>query len=91
MDKKIPYCQSCGLPMSGDNLLGTNKGGGKSVEYCRYCYEEGAFLQEVTMEEMIEISLEHVKELAQDDPEFNEQDTLDYMSSFLPTLKRWSE
>ena len=49
------YCQCCGMPM-GDTkeLYGTEKDGSRSVDYCKYCYEHGAFTSDCTMEEMIE-------------------------------------
>ena len=50
------YCQSCGMPMGqGDGLYGTEADGGKSADYCKYCYDKGAFTFHGTMEEMIEI------------------------------------
>ena len=49
------YCQSCGMPMgNGDELYGTEKDGSKSSDYCSYCYENGTFKQDCTMDEMIE-------------------------------------
>lgn len=49
MDVKI--CQSCGMPMQED-LYGTNKDGSANDKYCTYCYKEGAFVQQCSMEEM---------------------------------------
>lgn len=38
------FCQSCGLPMKKDpGGGGTNSDGSKSVDYCSYCYRDGAF------------------------------------------------
>jgi len=36
-------CQSCGMPLNHDELLGTEKNGSKSREYCIYCYAKGSF------------------------------------------------
>ena len=51
MDQK--FCQSCGMPLT-EEVLGTNVDGSKNEDYCMYCYRDGHFLQDCTMEEMIE-------------------------------------
>lgn len=49
------YCQSCGMPMGNtEEMYGTEADGGKSKEYCKYCYENGNFVANCSMEEMIE-------------------------------------
>ncbi len=50
---KQRFCQSCGMPLTED-VLGTNADGSKNEDYCMYCYRDGHFLQDCTMEEMIE-------------------------------------
>ena len=47
------FCQSCGMPLTED-VLGTNADGSKNEEYCRYCSRDGHFLQDYTIDEMIE-------------------------------------
>ena len=47
------FCQSCGMPLN-DQVLGTNADGSKNEDYCIYCYREGKFLQECTMEVLID-------------------------------------
>lgn len=49
MEEKI--CQSCGMPMK-EEQYGSNKDGSVNDKYCCYCYKEGAFAQDCTMEEM---------------------------------------
>jgi hypothetical protein len=49
---EMKFCQSCGMPLN-DHVLGTNADGSKNEDYCMYCYRDGKFLQECTMEEMI--------------------------------------
>ena len=85
------YCQSCGMPLANEELYGTNKDGGKNSDYCVYCYKDGNFTENVSMEEMIDISLKHLKEKFKDDPGFSEQEALDKMKSFFPELKRWKK
>ena len=50
---KQKFCQSCGMPLT-DEVLGTNADGTKNEDYCMYCYKDGKFLQDCTMDEMIE-------------------------------------
>ena len=49
MNKEMKFCQSCGMPLTED-VLGTNADGSKNKDYCMYCYRDGKFLQECTME-----------------------------------------
>ena len=48
------FCQSCAMPLTVEAHFGTNADGTKNEEYCIYCYKDGAFTSEMTMEEMIE-------------------------------------
>lgn len=87
MDKL--FCQSCGMPLESEDIFATNKDDSKNQDYCIYCYKDGAFSSDVTMEEMMDISLSHMKELFKDDPKFDEKEALENMNTFFPTLKRW--
>ncbi|MGF6907287.1 zinc ribbon domain-containing protein [Fusobacterium sp. PH5-44] len=88
--KFVEFCQSCGMPLESEEILGTNKNGSLNNEYCTHCFQNGEYTSDVTMEEMIEISLKHLKELLKDDPSFDEKNALEYMKAFFPQLKRWS-
>lgn len=80
------YCQSCGMPLTSQ-LLGTEKDGQKSAEYCLYCYENGAYKESgITMEQMIEMCVPHMK--AHGMPE---EEARKLMNSALPQLKRWQK
>jgi hypothetical protein len=81
------YCQSCALPMGGtDEMFGTEKGGGKSADYCKYCYENGDFTFQGSMEEMIEIC---VPPMVEHNPGMTPEAAREMMRAFFPTLKRW--
>ncbi|MPM27327.1 hypothetical protein SDC9_73837 [bioreactor metagenome] len=84
MEAKI--CQSCGMPMGGEELYGTEKDGGKNPDYCKYCYEGGAFTFTGTMEEMAEICVPPVMEST---PGMTAEAAKGMMMGILPTLKRW--
>ncbi len=83
------YCQSCGMSLTKKEEVATNKDGSLIHDYCIYCYKGGAFTSDISMEEMIDVSLVHMKEIFKDDPNFSEQEALNKMRSFFPELKRW--
>ena len=62
MEKEMKFCQSCGMPLT-DEVLGTNADGSKNEDYCMYCYKDGKFLQDCTMDEMIEHCSQFVDEV----------------------------
>ncbi|HET6990765.1 MAG TPA: zinc ribbon domain-containing protein [Bacteroidia bacterium] len=46
-------CQSCSMPLDNKELLGTEKDGSPSNEYCKYCYVNGAFVNpDMKLDEM---------------------------------------
>lgn len=85
----MKFCQSCGMPLT-DEILGTNAGGSKNDEYCIYCYKDGAFTGDFTMEEMVEYCSMFVEEYNKNTGrhltccEYKE-----VLRQFYPTLKRW--
>lgn len=81
------YCQCCGMPMGDTNeLYGTEQDGSKSKDYCKYCYENGAFTSDCTMEEMIAFC---VPIMVKENPAMSEDTTREMMRQYFPTLKRW--
>lgn len=81
------FCQSCGMPMGDtDALYGTEADGGKSAEYCSYCYDKGAFTFDGTMEEMIDLC---VPPMVESNPGMGAEQARRMMEQFLPALKRW--
>ena len=49
------FCQSCGMPMSKDPQGGgTNADGSINMLYCSYCYQNGAFTFDGTVQEFQE-------------------------------------
>ena len=60
------FCQSCGMPMTADEQFGRNVDGSKNEEYCSYCYRDGAFTEDCTMNEMIDHCLQFLDEFNKD-------------------------
>ena len=77
------YCQSCAMPMD-EEFYGENADGSLNEEYCLYCYSDGKFTADVTMEEMIEICIPHMVENGMD-----EKEARAIMREHLPKMKRW--
>ena len=82
MEGKI--CQSCGMPITSNEQLGTNKDGSINNDYCKYCYENGEFIDQVTMEEYIEMCSEYGSQAGMTSEEMKE-----HCAKLFPTLKRW--
>lgn len=90
MEKEMHFCQSCGMPLT-DEILGTNADGSKSEEYCIYCFKDGAFTGDFTMEEMIDFCSQFVEQYNKDSGQNLTQDEYKAMlRQYYPNLKRWS-
>jgi len=86
---KQKFCQSCGMPLT-DDVLGTNADGTKNEDYCMYCYKDGQFLQDCTMEEMIEHCAQFVNEVNKGLPQpITKEEYIGQMKMYFPHLKRW--
>lgn len=38
---EMKFCQSCGMPLTSNEVCGTNADGSLSADYCTYCYQNG--------------------------------------------------
>lgn len=43
------------MPISSVDQLGKNKDGSINQDYCKYCYDNGEFIDKVSMEKYIEM------------------------------------
>lgn len=80
-------CQSCGMPMDKDpEQGGTEADGGRSTEYCSYCYVDGAFASpEIdTPEKMQQFCIAKMKEMGM--PGF----VAWAFTRGIPRLRRWN-
>jgi general stress protein 26 len=77
------------MPLT-DDVLGTNADGTKNEDYCMYCYKDGKFLQDCTMEEMIEHCAQFVNEVNKGLPQpITKEEYIGQMKMYFPHLKRW--
>ncbi|MGN0533849.1 MAG: zinc ribbon domain-containing protein [Eubacterium sp.] len=82
MSEKI--CQSCGMPITANEQLGTNSDGSINNDYCKYCYENGEFIDKVSMEEYIDMCSQYGEQAGMTNDEMRKLCT-----QLFPTLKRW--
>ena len=84
------FCQSCGMPLTKNEDCGKNADGSTNYEYCQYCYKDGHFMQEMTMEELIEHCSQFVDEVNKLMPEpMTREDYKQMMRGYFPMMKRW--
>ena len=89
MKKEMKFCQSCGMPLTND-VLGTNADGSKNEDYCMYCYKDGKFLQDCTMDEMIEYCAQFVNTVNEGlEKPITKEEYIGQMKTYFPHLKRW--
>ena len=83
--ENLKICQSCGMPMQ-EEQYGTNKVGSRNETYCCYCFKDGEFAQNGTMEEMVEFC-------APFEVEGGRAKTIEeakaMLMEYFPTLERW--
>ncbi len=82
MKKQI--CQSCGMPITKTDDLGTNKDQTINNDYCKYCYKDGEFVDKVNMKEYIEMCSQYGEQAGMTNDEMR-----NYCIKLFPTLKRW--
>jgi len=77
-------CQSCGMPIADRSQLGTNTDGSKNEYYCRYCFEDGEFVDDVSMEEYIDMCSQYGAQAGMTNEKMKE-----HCAKLFPTLRRW--
>ena len=79
------FCQSCSMPLDKPEMMGTEKDGTKSKEYCTYCYQQGAFVNpKMTLAEMTSMVKDQMEKRK------ISKDLVTKAVNSLPFLKRWS-
>lgn len=90
LGRPIGQCQSCGMILIKNSDKGTESDGRKSEEYCAFCYQQGRFTQDLTIEELIEHNLQDLDSWNRETGlHVTEQEARVELQKFLPTLKRW--
>lgn len=77
-------CESCSMPLNKPEMMGTEKDGSTSREYCTYCYQKGAFVNpNMTLDEMKTVVKEQMEKRKID------SSIITMAVNSLPNLKRW--
>lgn len=84
MEMMNNICQSCAMIMKEEDH-GTNADGSVNEDYCKYCFSNGTFKKDETMDERIEEDIrfwidDHCK---------TAEEAREKMRKIFPTLKRW--
>jgi len=83
---KGPFCQSCGMPLEKPEDFGTAASGFKINDYCRYCFQDGAFTEpDISMKSMIDKCVGIMAEQGI----MPEPRARALMTEMIPKLKRW--
>jgi len=83
------FCQSCGMPMTAPEHFGTNKDGSANTDYCSYCFKDGVFTQDLTMDEMIQHCVQFLDDFNKDNEmKLTREEAISQMKEFFPKMKR---
>lgn len=89
IEEKI--CQSCGMPLAATEHFGTNSNGSPITDYCCFCYQNGNFTHNLSLEETIENSVSYMDGTEKiDGRTLTKDEAALRMHIQLPMLKRWS-
>jgi len=78
------------MPLKQASDYGTNANNSVNEDYCVYCYKEGEFTQDCTMDEMIQHCAQFVEEFNKDaEVHYTKEQVITQMKEFFPQLKRW--
>lgn len=84
------FCQCCAMPLDRPEDRGTEADGALSGDYCRYCYQNGAFTApDATMDDIIAFNLKFNEENGR--PFGPREEAERMMRDWFPTLKRWKK
>lgn len=81
------YCQSCGMMFTAPDQHGHEADGTEVEDFCRWCYDDGAYTYETTMEDMIEDCAPRMAEAMS----WTVDESASLLGAVLPSLKRWKE
>ena len=87
LDMPERYCQSCGMMFTAPDQHGHNADGSEAEDFCRWCYEDGAYTYETTMDEMIEDCAPRMAEAMG----WTVDESASLLGAVLPTLRRWED
>ena len=82
----MKICQSCSMTIEKVEQYGTNKDGSVNTDYCIYCYKDGMFINNVSLEKYIEMNIQFAEQAGMTKEQMKE-----HCEKVFPTLKRWQK
>ena len=79
-------CQSCGMPLTSNDMFATEKDGSVNEDYCKWCYKDGEFIDKCSMKEFIDKCSQFGAQAGMTNDQMRA-----YCTSLFPTLKRWKK
>lgn len=80
------------MPLQRAADFGTEADGSPNTDYCVYCYKQGSFVQDCTMEEMIRTCAGfHDQFKDENGHSLSREEAVAMMQAFFPHLKRWKK
>lgn len=79
------YCQSCGMMFTAPDQHGHDADGAEVEDLCRWCYDDGAWVEDMSMEDMIEDCAPRMAAAIG----WSIDECASLMGAVLPTLRRW--
>ena len=89
-DAPVKICQSCSMPMTASEHFGTNSNGSPSADYCCFCYQNGNFTHNLSMEEAIVHSASLFGSKKINERTLTKDEVALKMHLRFPALKRWN-
>ena len=83
MHRSLP---EAGYDASGKDMFATEKDGTVNEDYCKWCYKDGEFIDQCSMEEYIEKCSQFGEQAGMTNEQMKE-----YCTKVFPTLKRWKK
>lgn len=85
LDMPEHYCQSCGMAFTDESQYAFEADGARTHDWCKWCYDKGAYTYETDMESMIE---ECAPRMAQA-MGWKLDEAVSLLGAVLPHLERW--
>jgi len=79
------------MQMKTAEEFGTERDGGRSNDYCVYCFKDGSFTADLTLDEMIRHNVQFLDLYNQSaEVKVTKDEAIAQLEQFLPSLKRWN-
>ena len=85
LDMPEHHRQSCGMMFVAPDQHGHEADGSEVGDLCRWCYDDGAYVEDVTMDEMIEDCAPRMAKAMG----WTADEAASLLGAVLPTLRRW--